>query len=84
MTKCIYSTLDRTSITLGGVESRKEKCLHSFFYYPRVKNFGYCGSFPTFDDQLNMFSTLKRLDEEIILFFECLIVIKNCYIQEKG
>ncbi|CAF3853401.1 unnamed protein product [Rotaria sp. Silwood1] len=35
-TRCIYSTTDKTDITLD------EMCLHYFLYYPRMKDFSSC------------------------------------------
>ncbi|CAF1402975.1 unnamed protein product, partial [Didymodactylos carnosus] len=41
-TRCVYSTTDKSIITLGGERTKDEMCLHYFLYYPRMKTFPSC------------------------------------------
>ncbi|CAF4462457.1 unnamed protein product [Rotaria sp. Silwood2] len=41
-TRCVYSTTNKTDITLGGERTKDEMCLHYFLYYPRMKNYHGC------------------------------------------
>ncbi|CAF1585953.1 unnamed protein product [Rotaria sp. Silwood1] len=41
-TRCIYSTTNKSVVTLGGEATRNEMCLHMFTYYPRMNNLHLC------------------------------------------
>ncbi|CAF1944661.1 unnamed protein product [Rotaria magnacalcarata] len=41
-TRCIYSTTNKSDVTLGGEATRNEMCLHMFTYYPRMNNLHVC------------------------------------------
>ena len=72
----------------GGVQAGDENCLHLFYYYPRISGFQKCGSFPTFQDQLNTFSEMKKYFFKYYLFknllgnksFEIPFFIRNGYL----
>ncbi|UJR07214.1 hypothetical protein I4U23_011502 [Adineta vaga] len=35
-TRCIYNTMNKDNVTLGGEKTSEEMCLHFFTYYPRM------------------------------------------------
>ncbi|CAF0997031.1 unnamed protein product [Adineta steineri] len=41
-TRCVYNTMNKDEITLGGERTKDEMCLHMFTYYPRMNNFYGC------------------------------------------
>ncbi|CAF3053826.1 unnamed protein product [Rotaria sp. Silwood2] len=41
-TRCVYNTMNKTRITLGGESVHDEMCLHIFTYYPRMNNTSIC------------------------------------------
>ncbi|CAF2984106.1 unnamed protein product [Rotaria sp. Silwood2] len=41
-TRCIYNTMNKNKITLGGESTRDEMCLHMFTYYPRMNDLYMC------------------------------------------
>ncbi|CAF4119878.1 unnamed protein product, partial [Rotaria sordida] len=41
-TRCIYNTMNKNEITLGGEKTREEMCLHFFTYYPRMDDLSVC------------------------------------------
>ncbi|CAF3460707.1 unnamed protein product [Rotaria socialis] len=41
-TRCVYSTMNKNEITLGGPRTRDEMCLHIFTYYPRMNDLYSC------------------------------------------
>ncbi|CAF1097141.1 unnamed protein product [Adineta steineri] len=41
-TLCIYNTMNKDEITLGGERAKDEMCLHMFTYYPRMNDFYSC------------------------------------------
>ncbi|CAF4212369.1 unnamed protein product, partial [Adineta steineri] len=41
-TRCIYITMNKDEITLGGESTKDEMCLHMFTYYPRMNDFYSC------------------------------------------
>ncbi|CAF3550253.1 unnamed protein product [Rotaria sp. Silwood1] len=43
-TRCVYSTLNKNLITLGGEPTQNEMCAHTFSYYPKVNNLYSCRS----------------------------------------
>ncbi|CAF3952922.1 unnamed protein product, partial [Rotaria sp. Silwood1] len=49
-TRCVYNTMNKTHITLGGETVHNEMCLHIFAYYPRMNTPSIC---------LNLISTLS-------------------------
>jgi len=73
-TRCIYSTTNKDTITLGGEATRDEMCLHMFTYYPRMKDMYGCIMFSPMEEWqtlLNVngtidYPTLKKLFQEKI------------------
>jgi len=47
VTRCIYNTMNKNEITLGGERTKDEMCTHSFTYYPRINNLCLCVSTPS-------------------------------------
>ncbi|UJR36615.1 hypothetical protein I4U23_029335, partial [Adineta vaga] len=43
-TRCVYSTTNKSVITLGGRRIDQEMCIHLFTYYPRMTNLQSCAS----------------------------------------
>ncbi|CAF4866020.1 unnamed protein product [Rotaria sp. Silwood1] len=41
-TRCIYNTMNKNTITLGGERTKDEMCLHMMTYYPRMNNMYGC------------------------------------------
>ncbi|CAF1219237.1 unnamed protein product [Rotaria magnacalcarata] len=41
-TRCVYNTMNKKEITLGGLRTKDEMCLHIFSYYPRMSNYYSC------------------------------------------
>ncbi|CAF5211345.1 unnamed protein product, partial [Rotaria magnacalcarata] len=41
-TRCIYNTMNKDVITLGGERTKDEMCLHMATYYPRMNNLYGC------------------------------------------
>ncbi|CAF0843332.1 unnamed protein product [Adineta ricciae] len=41
-TRCVYNTMNKNEITLGGERTKDEMCSHMFAYYPRMNNFYGC------------------------------------------
>ncbi|CAF5011802.1 unnamed protein product, partial [Rotaria socialis] len=41
-TRCIYNTMNKDVITLGGERTKDEMCLHMATYYPRMDNLYGC------------------------------------------
>ncbi|CAF3485406.1 unnamed protein product [Rotaria socialis] len=41
-TRCVYNTMNKKEITLGGLRTKDEMCLHIFSYYPRMNNYYSC------------------------------------------
>ncbi|GLG93582.1 MOXD1 homolog 2 [Gryllus bimaculatus] len=46
MTDCVYNSMGRTTITLGGLTTREEMCLAYALYFPRVE-LALCHSLPS-------------------------------------
>ncbi|CAF3433696.1 unnamed protein product, partial [Rotaria socialis] len=42
VTRCVYNTMNKTQVTLGGESVHNEMCLNMFAYYPRMENFSVC------------------------------------------
>ncbi|CAF2458331.1 unnamed protein product [Rotaria sp. Silwood2] len=43
-TRCMYQTMNKNDITLGGQRTKDEMCLHMFMYYPRMNNMYLCAT----------------------------------------
>ncbi|UJR14303.1 hypothetical protein I4U23_001293 [Adineta vaga] len=41
-TRCIYNTMNKNEVTLGGKRTRDEMCVHMFTYYPRMSDLYAC------------------------------------------
>ncbi|CAF1307283.1 unnamed protein product [Rotaria sordida] len=41
-TRCVYNTMNKNIITLGGESTKQEMCLHFFSYYPRMPDLSVC------------------------------------------
>jgi len=41
-TRCVYTTTNKSEITLGGERTKDEMCIHMFTYYPRMNNMYGC------------------------------------------
>ena len=62
---CVYSTLDRTNITLGGFGIRDEMCVSYIHYYPRVE-LEVCKSSVDTNHLFNYFKYLKQTHNQPI------------------
>ncbi|CAF3448817.1 unnamed protein product [Rotaria sp. Silwood1] len=43
-TRCVYQTMDKNDITLGGQRTKDEMCFNMFMYYPRMNNMYLCAT----------------------------------------
>ncbi|CAF4866010.1 unnamed protein product, partial [Rotaria sp. Silwood1] len=59
-TRCIYNTMNKNTITLGGERTKDEMCLHVMMYYPRMNNMYGCMNInnpETWNSMMNTSST---------------------------
>ncbi|CAL4099780.1 unnamed protein product, partial [Meganyctiphanes norvegica] len=62
LVECLYNSLERSTITLGGFKTRDEMCLSFLFYWPRV-DLSFCHSKPSLATVLHSLG-IQELAEE--------------------
>ncbi|CAF3621444.1 unnamed protein product [Rotaria sp. Silwood1] len=62
-TRCVYNTMNKTRITLGGESVHDEMCLHIFTYYPRMNDTSICLN------MISIFSWQKLMNKNLSLNF---------------
>ncbi|CAF1140454.1 unnamed protein product [Rotaria sp. Silwood1] len=70
-TRCIYNTMNKNTITLGGKSTKDEMCLHVMKYYPRMNNMYVClmmNSPQIWKSMMNI-SSLVYLHRQLVLAF---------------
>ncbi|CAF2134802.1 unnamed protein product [Rotaria magnacalcarata] len=61
-TRCVYNTMNKDTITLGGERTKDEMCLHFFTYYPRIDNFSGCFTMNTIEWWQKMMNSTSKFD----------------------
>ncbi|CAF1258772.1 unnamed protein product, partial [Rotaria sordida] len=61
-TRCIYNTMNKNEITLGGEKTREEMCLHFFTYYPRMDDLSVCYTMNTVQSLQDMINSSAPFD----------------------
>ncbi|CAF1272849.1 unnamed protein product [Rotaria magnacalcarata] len=61
-TRCVYNTMNKDTITLGGERTKDEMCLHFFTYYPRIDNFSGCFTMNTIEWWQKMMNSTSEFD----------------------
>ncbi|CAF3197010.1 unnamed protein product [Rotaria socialis] len=61
-TRCVYNTMNKDTITLGGERTKDEMCLHFFTYYPRIDNFSACFTMNTIEWWQKMMNSTSEFD----------------------
>jgi len=65
-TRCLYSTMDKNDVTLGGEKSKDEMCLNMFIYYPRMNDFYTCRTLNAYSSWQTMLNTSETINEKML------------------
>ncbi|XP_070555178.1 DBH-like monooxygenase protein 1 homolog [Ptychodera flava] len=65
LTECTYNTMDRSTMTFGGLSTKEEMCLHFLYYYPRIQ-LPRCESNGILDLAMQACCNVTKIDYETI------------------